>query len=84
MSAWMISAARRGLIVRDGLRAVAEWRPSIVPLTDAELAAGRRRVAQERVGEIPPRPPGTAFTLGVFVAAERHDRAVWAEHRACL
>jgi len=45
ISAWMTSAARRALLVRDGLRAVAEWEAQQGALTDAELAAARRRVA---------------------------------------
>ncbi len=45
VSAWMTSAARRALLVRDGLRAVAEWEAQQGALTDAELAAARRRVA---------------------------------------
>ncbi len=45
VSAWMTSAARRALLVRDGLRAVAEWEAEQGALTDAELAAARRRVA---------------------------------------
>lgn len=50
VSAWMTAAARRALLVRDGLRAVAEWEQEHGPLTDAERAAGRRRVAQEAAG----------------------------------
>lgn len=47
VSAWMTSAARRALLVRDGLRAVAEWEREHGPLTEAELEAARRRVAAE-------------------------------------
>jgi hypothetical protein len=39
----MTSAARRALLVRDGRQAVAEWEAEHGPLTDAELAAARRR-----------------------------------------
>jgi hypothetical protein len=46
VSAWMTTAARRALLVRDGLRAVAEWEAEQGALTDAEMAAARRRVAQ--------------------------------------
>jgi hypothetical protein len=47
VSAWMTNAARRALVVRDGLRAVAEWEADQGELTAAELAAARRRVTQE-------------------------------------
>ena len=42
VSAWMTSAARRALLVRDGLAAVAEWEAEHGPLTAAELDAARR------------------------------------------
>jgi len=45
VSAWMTAAARRALAVRDGLAAVAEWEAEHGPLTEAELAAARKRVA---------------------------------------
>jgi len=44
VSAWMTSAARRTLLVRDGLSAVADWEADQGPLTAAELAAARRRI----------------------------------------
>ena len=44
VSAWMTEAARRALIVRDGLRAVAEWEAESGALTEAEMTAARRRV----------------------------------------
>lgn len=47
VSAWMTEAARRALVVRDGLRALADWEAEHGALTDAELAAARRRVAAE-------------------------------------
>jgi DNA-binding IclR family transcriptional regulator len=47
VSAWMTAAARRALLVRDGLAAVAEWEAEQGELSDAELAAARRRVAAE-------------------------------------
>jgi hypothetical protein len=53
VSAWMTEAARRALLVRDGLAAVAEWEAEHGLLTDAELAAARQRVAS-RVGARPP------------------------------
>jgi hypothetical protein len=46
ISAWMTSAARRALVVRDGLDAVAEWEAEQGALTDAEMTAARRRVAR--------------------------------------
>lgn len=45
VSAWMTEAARRVLLVRDGLTAVAEWEAEQGPLTAAEMAAARRRVS---------------------------------------
>ena len=50
VSAWMTDAARRALVIRDGLRAVNEWEAENGALTDAELDAARRRVASETVG----------------------------------
>jgi hypothetical protein len=41
----MTAAARRVLLVRDGLAAVADWEAEQGPLTDQELAAARRRVS---------------------------------------
>ncbi len=49
VSAWMTMAARRALLVRDGLRAVAEWEQEHGLLSEAELAAARRRVAGDVV-----------------------------------
>jgi len=49
VSAWMTTAARRALVVRDGLLAVQEWENDNGSLTDAELEAARRRVADELV-----------------------------------
>ncbi len=47
VSAWMTNAARRQLLIRDGLAAVAEWEAQHGPLSDAELAAARARVASQ-------------------------------------
>jgi hypothetical protein len=47
VSAWMTQAARRSLLVRDGLRAVEEWEAEHGALTEKELADAGRRVAQE-------------------------------------
>ncbi len=47
VSAWMTAAARRALLVADGLRAVAEWENEHGSFTEAELEAARRRVAGE-------------------------------------
>ena len=44
VSAWMTSAARRELRLRDGLAAVAEWEAEHGALTEEELAAARRRL----------------------------------------
>lgn len=51
VSAWMTTAARRALRVRQGLAAVAEWEAEHGILTREELDAARRRVGaadQER------------------------------------
>jgi hypothetical protein len=48
VSAWMTTAARRALRIRDGLAAVAEWEAEIGPLTDEELQAARRRMHASR------------------------------------
>lgn len=47
VSAWMTEAARRTLVVRDGLTAVAEWERENGALSDAEMKAARLRVAEE-------------------------------------
>ncbi len=47
VSAWMTEAARRALLVRDGLAAVAEWETEHGALTEGELAAARERVAAQ-------------------------------------
>lgn len=44
ISAWMTEAARRALLVRDGLAAVAEWERQHGALTAAELETARDRL----------------------------------------
>lgn len=51
LSAWMTAAARRALIVRDGLAAVAEWEAEHGAFTDAEMTAARQRVAASLAGQ---------------------------------
>jgi hypothetical protein len=48
VSAWMTAAARRALLVRDGLLAVAEWEAEQGALTEQEIEAARRRIASRR------------------------------------
>ncbi len=55
ISAWMTSAARRALLVRDGLQAVAEWENEHGKLTDNEMRTARRRVARETATSAPAR-----------------------------
>lgn len=55
VSAWMTAAARRALIARDGLKAVAEWEEEHGALTNAELEAARHRVAGEVATSVQPR-----------------------------
>jgi hypothetical protein len=50
VSAWMTEAARRALVVRDGLRAVAEWEAEHGALSQAEMTAARRRITRETRG----------------------------------
>jgi hypothetical protein len=46
VSAWMTAAARRALLVKDGLEAVAAWEAEHGALTHAELQTARSRVGQ--------------------------------------
>lgn len=55
VSAWMTEAARRALLVQDGLRAIAEWEAEHGALTQAELQAARHRVATEVAATAPRR-----------------------------
>jgi hypothetical protein len=55
VSAWMTTAARRELRIRDGLRAVVEWETEHGAFSEAELADARRRVADEVESVTPPR-----------------------------
>lgn len=55
VSAWMTNAARRALVVRDGLRSVAEWEAEHGAFTEAELTTARRRVADDLVVSARPR-----------------------------
>jgi len=48
VSAWMTNAARRELLIRDGLAAVAEWEAENGALSADEMAAARRRMAERR------------------------------------
>ena len=54
VSAWMTNAARRALLVRDGLKVVAEWEADHGPLSETELANARMGVAEE-LGKVRPR-----------------------------
>lgn len=47
ISAWMTNAARRALLVRDGLAAVAEFEAEHGAFSEAELAAARSRVGRQ-------------------------------------
>jgi hypothetical protein len=46
VSAWMTAAARRALLIRDGLAAVAEWEAEHGAFTERELETARRRVTR--------------------------------------
>lgn len=45
VSAWITAAARRALLVRDGLAALAEWEAEHGELTRKELEDARTRIA---------------------------------------
>jgi hypothetical protein len=55
VSAWITAAARRALLVRDGLAAVAEWEAEHGALSRAELEAARVRVARGAMKRRPKR-----------------------------
>lgn len=44
ISAWLTEAARRALLIRDGLAAVAEWEADHGAFTEAEVEDARKRV----------------------------------------
>lgn len=48
VSAWITEAARRALIVRDGLGAVAEWEAEHGAFTSEELEVARRRAGVDQ------------------------------------
>ena len=48
VSAWITAAARRALLVRDGLAAVSEWEAEHGALTPAELEAARTRIERKK------------------------------------
>lgn len=47
VSAWMTAAARRALLLRDGLAAVAEWEQENGALTEDEIKAAHHRVTEQ-------------------------------------
>ena len=47
VSAWMTAAARRALLLRDGLAAVFEWEGENGALSDDEVDAARQRVSEQ-------------------------------------
>jgi hypothetical protein len=47
VSAWITAAARRALLVRDGLAAVAEWEADHGAFTEAEIAAACARIERK-------------------------------------
>lgn len=55
VSAWLTAAARRALLVREGLAAVAEWEAEHGALTQAELDAARSRVERKTTRQRRPR-----------------------------
>ena len=59
VSAWMTNAARRALVVRNGLDGVEEWEAEHGALSESEMAEARRRVAGEGGASGPPRSGST-------------------------
>jgi len=57
VSAWMTNAARRALVVRDGLAGVEEWEAEHGVLSESEMVEARRRVAGEGRASGRPRSP---------------------------
>lgn len=55
VSAWMTNAARRALVVRNGLAGVEEWEAEHGALSESEMAEARRRVVGEGRASRPPR-----------------------------
>ena len=55
VSAWMTNAARRALLVRDGLATVAEFEAEHGAFSEAELASARRRVGRQLSSVTPKR-----------------------------
>ncbi|HUY86169.1 MAG TPA: hypothetical protein VMU77_03575 [Acidimicrobiales bacterium] len=55
VSAWMTEAARRALLIKDGLQAVAAWEKQHGAFTKAELDAARRRIEDEVLAADHPR-----------------------------
>jgi hypothetical protein len=54
VSAWLTRAARRSLIVSNGMAAVAEWEAEHGAFSEAEMARARRIVTAElRAGSAP-------------------------------
>lgn len=49
VSAWITDAARRALLIRDGLAAVREWEALHGALTKAELETARARIERKKV-----------------------------------
>ncbi|MDA8312267.1 MAG: hypothetical protein M0Z46_16995 [Actinomycetota bacterium] len=47
VSAWMTAAARRALLLRDGLAAVAEWEQENGALTEDGVKAARHRLTEQ-------------------------------------
>lgn len=55
VSAWLTAAARRALLLRDGLAAVAEWEAEHGAFTEKELEAARKSIRRPRARRKHPR-----------------------------
>jgi len=81
----MTNAARTALVARDGLDAVAEWKadPRCIHRRRGDGGPPARGGGDARLFS-DPFGVTVVYDAGVFIAAERNDREVWADPRARL
>ena len=77
VSAWMTDAARRALLVRDGLAAVAEWEAQHGAFTDSELAEVRR-LADHALSIAPDLAEQIKSGLALTINGSRYLMVEWA------
>ena len=76
VSAWITEAARRALLVRDGLAAVAEWESVHGALTPAELAAARAASSERLRGGSARRDETSGLRRQRLIAADHFERRI--------